>query len=150
MKKNVKTHVLPGCLAVVMVMMAGVSQAAELSLDVRKPMVSELRDGEKIATGRIICREAHTGFHIRMNAREDKGRPGHYLIQGKHGSRNELSVRLEGEGWSAVQEGRKGMIKPGSGELAMFDVVSDGRQRAGADEYALSVSGNCTDNGAAE
>ncbi|EFD4923348.1 adhesin [Escherichia coli] len=145
MKKNGKTHVLHGCLAVVM-MMAGVSQAAELSLDVRKAMGSELRDGERIATGRIICREVHTGFHVWMNAREDGGRPGHWLIQGKHGSRNELSVRLEGEGWSAVQEGRKGMIKAGSGELAMFDVVSDGRQRAGADEYVLSISGSCRHN----
>ncbi len=150
MKKNRKTYVLPGCLTAVMVMMAGVSQAAEMSFDVRKSAGPELRDGEKIATGRIICREAHTGFHVWMTVRADVGRPGHYLIQGKHGGRNELRVRLEGEGWSAAQEEQQGIIKPGSSELTMFDVVSDGRQRAGADEYVFSVSGSCTNNGTAE
>ncbi|EEW0634986.1 adhesin [Escherichia coli] len=146
MKKNGKTHVLHGCLAVVMVMMAGVSQAAELSLDVRKAMGSELRDGERIATGRIICREAHTGFHVWMNGREDEGRPGHLLIQGKHDSRNEIRARVEGEGWSAITEGEHRLVKAGEEEQAVFDVVSDGRQRAGADEYVLSVSGSCVDS----
>ena len=140
-----KKYVLSGGLAAVMVMMATVSQAAELSFDVRKSAEAELQDGEVIATGRIICREAHTGFHVWMNTREDGGRPGHYLIQGKRGDRNELRVRLEGDSWSVVQDERKGMIKSGSDELAVFDVVSDGRQRAGADEYAFSVSGSCTD-----
>ena len=146
MKRNGKTHVLHGCLAVVMVMMAGVSQAAELSLDVRKSAGSELRDGERIATGRIICREAHTGFYILMNARGDEGRPGHWLIQGKHGSRNELRVRVEGEGWSVITEGEHRLVKAGTEEQVVFDVVSDGRQRAGADEYVISVSGGCVDN----
>lgn len=146
MERSVRMHVLPGCLAVVMVMMAGVSQAAELSLDVRKAMGAELRDGEKIATGRIICREAHTGFYIRMNGYEDEGRPGHYLIQGKHDSRHELRVRVEGEGWSVVTEGERRLVKAGTEEQVVFDVVSDGSQRAGADEYVISVSGNCADN----
>ncbi|EIT0571509.1 AfaD family invasin [Escherichia coli] len=146
MKKRVRMHVLPGCLVVVMVMMAGVSQAAELSLDVRKSAGSELRDGEKIATGRIVCRESHTGFHVWMNGREDEGRPGHWLIQGRHESRNELRVRVEGEGWSTITEGEHRLVKVGTEEQVVFDVVSDGRQRAGADEYVLSVSGGCVDS----
>ena len=140
-----KKHVLSGGLVAVMAMIATVSQAAELSFDVRKPAGAELQDGEIIATGQIICREAHTGFHVWMSARENGGRPGHYLIQGKRGDRNELRIRLEGDGWSVVQEGRKGVIKSGSDGLAVFKVVSDGRQRAGADEYAFSVNGSCTD-----
>lgn len=144
MKKNGKAHVLPGCLVVVM--MSGFSQAAELSLDVRKSAGTELRDGEKIATGRIICREAHTGFYIRINGREDEGRLGHWLIQGKHDSRNELRVRVGGEGWSVVTEGEHRMVKAGTEEQAVFEVVTDGRQRPGADEYILSVSGSCADN----
>lgn len=144
-KKNGKTHVLLGGLAFVM-MMSGFSQAAELSLDVRKSAGSELRDGEKIATGRIICREAHTGFYIRMNGREDEGGPGHWLIPGKHDSRNELRVRVDGEGWSVVTEGEQRLVKVGTEEQTVFDVVADGRQRAGADEYILSVSGSCADN----
>ncbi|HFJ2168773.1 TPA: AfaD family invasin [Salmonella enterica] len=145
MKKNGKTHVLPGCLAFVM-MMSGFSQAAEVSLDVRKPAGSELRDGERIATGRILCREAHTGFYVWVNGREDEGRPGHWLIQGKHDSRNELRVRVDGEGWSVVTEGAQRLVKAGTEEGAVFDVAADGRQHAGADEYILSVSGSCADN----
>ncbi|EFA9626173.1 adhesin [Escherichia coli] len=137
MKRSIRMHVLLESLTVVIVIMAGVSQAAELSLDVRKSAGVELRDGEKIATGRIICRESHTGFHVWMNGHEDEGHPGHYLIQGKHGSQNELRVRLEGEGL-------KGMA--GTTEQSVFDVVADGRQRAGADEYVFSVSGNCMGN----
>ncbi|HAM3921900.1 TPA: adhesin [Escherichia coli] len=140
-------HALPGCLAAVMVMMAGVSQAAELSIDVHRPVGAELQDGERIATGRIICREAHTGFHVWMNAREDERRPGHYLIQGKHDRRHELRVRLDGGGWSVVREGGRGITRPGAGEQLVFDVMADGRQRAGVDEYVFSVSGNCIDNG---
>ena len=145
MKKNGKTHVLLGGLAFVM-MMSGFSQAAELSLDVRKSAGSELRDGEKIATGRIICREAHTGFYIRMNGREDESRPGHWLIQGKYDGRNELLVRVDGEGWSVVTEGEHRLVKADTQEQSVFDVVADGKQRAGADEYILSVSGSCADN----
>ncbi|EFZ4722219.1 adhesin [Shigella sonnei] len=143
-KKNGKTHVLLGGLA--FVMMSGFSQAAELSLDVRKSAGSELRDGEKIATGRIICREAHTGFYIRINGREDESRLGHWLIQGKHDGRNELRVRVDGEGWSVVTEGEHWLVKAGTEEQAVFDVVADGKQHAGTDEYILSVSGNCADN----
>ena len=145
MKKNGKALVLPGCLVVVM--MSGFSQAAELSLDVRKSAGTELLDGEKIATGRIICREAYTGFYIWMNSREDERRPGHWVIQGKHDSRNELRVRVDGDGWSVATGGGRRLVKAGgTEEQAVFDVVADGRQRAGADAYILSVSGSCADN----
>lgn len=148
MKKKGNIYALLAGLAVVM--MAGISQAAELNLDSRGGMSGELRDGMKMATGRIVCREAHTGFHIWMNARQDEGRPGHYLIQGKQDSRHEIRVRLEGEGWSVEQERQQEMVKPGTDDQAIFDLVSDGMQHAVPDEYVFSITGNCMDNRARE
>ncbi|EPY5210443.1 AfaD family invasin [Klebsiella pneumoniae] len=144
MKKNGYIYTLLTGLAVMM--MAGISQAAELNLDSRGVMSGELRDGTKLATGRIICREEHTGFHIWMNARQDEGRPGHYLIQGKQGSQHEIRARLEGEGWFVEQERQPGMVKSGTDDQAIFDVVADGIQQAVADEYVLTITGNCMGN----
>lgn len=142
-KRNV--HVL--LIALMVMLMAVFSQAAELTLDSRREISGELRDGTKIATGRIVCRDAHTGFHIWMNVCEDEGRPGHCLIQGKHDNRHEIRVRIEGVGWLGAQEWKRGMVKNGTGEQAMFDVVSDGRQHVASDEYVYSITGNCTNNG---
>ncbi|MFP1592109.1 AfaD family invasin [Escherichia coli] len=78
----------------------------------------------KIATRRIICREAHTGFHIRINARQQESR-GHYIIQGRRDSRHELRVRIAGEGWSpSVTGGQEGMVSYGQREQGVFDVVA--------------------------
>ncbi|EPT7718396.1 AfaD family invasin [Escherichia coli] len=144
MEKNINIHSLMSGLAIVM--MAGISQAAELNLDTRGVMSGELRDGTKLATGRIICREEHARFHIWMNARQDEGRPGHYLVQGKQGGRHEIRVKLKGDGWFAEQESLPGMVKTGTDDQAIFDVVVDGMQHATPDEYVLSITGNCMDS----
>lgn len=131
MKKNGKTHVLLGGLA--FVMMSGFSQAAELSLDVRKSAGSELRDGEKIATGRIICREAHTGFYIRMNGREDESRLGHWL-DGVEFTELALSPTCDTKVWvrdasgMADAEGRGVMIGKATKAQASYSL----RELAGA------------------
>lgn len=140
MKKSILT-VLTG---VVLMVSGGHAQAEELNIVPHKGMTGELRDGMKIATGRIICREAHTGFHIRINARQQESRPGHYIIQGRRDSRHELRVRIAGEGWSpSVTGGQEGMVSYGQREQGVFDVVADGRQRVEADKYIYSVTGEC-------
>lgn len=138
-KRNV--HVFP--IAMTLMVMAGFSQAAELNLNSRGGIGGELRDGAIIATGRIVCREAHNRFHVWMNAREDKGRPGHYLVRGKRDSRNEIRIRLEGKEWVPVPAGQRGVERTGTDTQVMFDVVADGRQHADPDEYIFSVTGTC-------
>lgn len=86
-----------------LMVMSGVSQSAELTLESHGSRGGQLRDGEKLATGRIICREAHTGFHVWMNERQVDGRAERYVVQSKDG-RHELRVRTGGDGWSPVKE----------------------------------------------
>lgn len=138
-KRNV--HVFP--VAITLMVMAVFSQAAELNLNSQGGMGGELRDGVIIATGRMVCREAHTNFHVWMNAREDEGHPGHYLVRGKRDSQHEIRIRLEGEGWYPVPAGKQGVVHLGTEALVMFDVVADGKQYAAPDEYVLWVTGAC-------
>ncbi|HAO7354462.1 TPA: adhesin [Escherichia coli] len=122
-----------------LMVMSGVSQAAELHLESRGGSGTQLRNGAKLATGRIICREAHTGFHVWMNERQVDGRAERYVVQSKDG-RHELRVRTGGDGWSPVKgEGGKGVSRPGQEEQVFFDVMADGNQEIAPGEYRFSV-----------
>ncbi|EHW2698611.1 aggregative adherence fimbria II minor subunit AafB, partial [Escherichia coli] len=78
-----------------LMVISGLSQATEISLEgLHRNMGEQLFDGDILATGRIICRERHTGFHIQMNARQVEGRPGHYIVQGSKDTQSKLWVRL--------------------------------------------------------
>ncbi|EFM3715489.1 adhesin [Escherichia coli] len=126
-----------------LMVMSGVSQSAELTLESHGSRGGQLRDGEKLATGRIICREAHTGFHVWMNERQVDGRAERYVVQSKDG-RHELRVRTGGDGWSPVKgEGGKGVSRPGQEEQFFFDVMADGNQDIAPGEYRFSVGGAC-------
>lgn len=128
----------------VLVFISAQLQAAELNMVPRHGMNGDLRDGTKIATGRITCREAHTGFMVWMNARQSESTPGHYIIQGRRDDRHELRVRIGGEGWSeSVTEGREGVVTHRPDEQAVFDVLADGDQHVSPDEYVYSVAGAC-------
>ncbi|HII2567949.1 TPA: AfaD family invasin [Escherichia coli] len=141
-KKNV--YMFP--VAMTLMVMSGFSLAAELNLNSLGGMSGELRDGAIVATGRIVCQEAHTRLHVWMNAREDEGRPGHYLVRGKRDSRNEIRIRLEGKEWVPVPAGQRGVERTGTDTQVMFDVVADGRQHVDPDEYIFSVTGTCNNN----
>lgn len=135
-------HVSCGMLLMVM---SGVSQAAELHLESRDPQSrhGQVRDGAKLATGRIICREAHTGFHVWMNERQVDGRAERHVVQSKDG-RHEMRVRIGGDGWSPLKgEGGKGVSRPGQEEQFFFDVMADGNQHIAPGEYLFSVGGAC-------
>ncbi|HBC0970021.1 TPA: adhesin [Escherichia coli] len=137
--------ILTGVSSFVLTAILGVSQAAEVSLDVSYGNIraGNVWDGARIATGRVVCRDSHTGFHIQMNAWREGYLSGHYLIRGKRDNRHELRVRLEGDGWYGAQDGTQGMLKSGDGEMAMFDVVADSKQYVLADEYVFSVTAKC-------
>lgn len=126
-----------------LMVMSGVSLAAELHLESRGGAGTQLRDGAKVVTGRIICREAHTGFHVWMNERQVDGREDRHVVRSKDG-RHEMRVRIGGDGWSSLKrEGQKGVSRPGQEEQVIFDVMADGNQRIAPGEYLFSVGGAC-------
>ncbi len=139
-----KKSMLAALTGTILVVLSGHLQAAELNIVPRHGMNSDLRDGMKIATGRIICREAHTGFQIWINTRQLENSQGHYIIEGKRDDRHGLRVRIGGEEWSpSVTEGHEGSVSHSKNEQAVFDVVVDGNQHVTPDEYVYSVAGIC-------
>ncbi|ENA4257774.1 adhesin [Escherichia coli] len=142
-----KRNVYIFSVGMMLMVIAVFSQAAELNLNSRGDVRSELRDGEIIATGRIACREVHDRFHIWVNTREDKRHPGHYLVRGEIDSLNEIRVRLGGKGWVPASTGQGGMERPGGDSHVIFDVLVDGRQHVAPDEYVFSVTGTCYNRG---
>nr|WP_240760602.1 AfaD family invasin [Escherichia coli] len=109
----------------------------------RRDLTGVLRDGERISVGRLICRDVHTGFYVSLEIAGQGEHAGHYVITRKGDSRRELRIRLGGEGWVTATEGKKGVVKAGSNELAVFDVVVDGNQHVAPGEYVFSVRGEC-------
>ncbi|ELL8642929.1 adhesin [Escherichia coli] len=132
--------------AVLLMVMSGLSQAAELNIIPHKGMNGSLRDGAKVARGQIVCRGAHIGFYVWMNARQEGKGAGRYIVQGRRDSRHEIRVRLDGEGWSPVEEGQRGVLRLGMEEQAVFNVVADGDQYVPPDDYIFSVGGICINN----
>ncbi|HEC4831796.1 TPA: adhesin, partial [Escherichia coli] len=100
--------------------------------------------GMILATGRIICREIHTGFQIWMNDRQEGGHPRHYVIQNSKGNQGELRVRIGGNSWfSSLDEEWQGWIRLGKEKQVNFDVIVDGEQYIPPGKYIFSVSGKC-------
>ncbi|EEJ1196347.1 adhesin [Salmonella enterica] len=116
--------------------------SAELTLDMRQVVNGSLRDGEKLATGRLVCREAHSGFQVRLEAPTQGEAAERYIIRGKNNIRHELKVRPEGSGWHTVLGGW-GVKKTSTEEHVIFNIVADGQQEPVADEYVLQVTGFC-------
>ncbi len=75
-----KKSILPMSCGVLVMVMSGLLDAAEITLISHKTLESQLRDGMKLATGRIACREPHNGFYIWINASQN-GKVGHYIVQ---------------------------------------------------------------------
>ncbi|HHY8365315.1 TPA: AfaD family invasin [Escherichia coli] len=140
MKK--KIQLLFAGLAVML--LPNLSCAAEITLDEQFVIGGDLRNGTKIAKGRIFCPEAHTEFRIWVNSQAQKKGTGHYILLGKHSENNRMNIRLEGDGWRVSSiEAKNILTKFWSGNIATFDVVVDGDQKVPSDEYFISVSGYC-------
>ncbi|HFW5409032.1 TPA: AfaD family invasin [Salmonella enterica subsp. enterica serovar Saintpaul] len=120
-------------------------QAAEVDIVLHHRINSDLRDGMKIATGRIICRGTHTGFQVWINTHQLENSPGHYIIKGKRDDSHVLRVRIDGAEWSpSVTNDHEGAVRSYSqnGQV-VFDVVADGNQHVAQDEYIYPVAGEC-------
>ncbi|EEV7142231.1 TPA: aggregative adherence fimbria I minor subunit AggB [Escherichia coli] len=138
-----KKSILPMSCGVLVMVMSGLLDAAEITLISHKTLGSQLRDGMKLATGRIACREPHDGFHIWINASQN-GKVGHYIVQNNRETKHELKVKIGGGGWSSsLIEGQRGVYRQGEEKQAIFDIMSDGNQYSAPGEYIFSVSGEC-------
>ena len=136
-------RILAAVSSTLIIALSGVSQAAELALYPQHNKGGNLVDGVRIAKGRIVCRDAHSGFRIWMNARK-AGERSEYIIKGRTKNQHEIRVRLGGDGWSpSVLKEQYGMARSGTEEGAIFDVLLDGDQYVAPDEYVFSVRGLC-------
>ncbi|EFF0494306.1 TPA: aggregative adherence fimbria 4 minor subunit Agg4B/HdaB, partial [Escherichia coli] len=52
---------------ILLMLMGSFSQAADITLMNHKYMGNLLHDGVKLATGRIICQDTHSGFRVWIN-----------------------------------------------------------------------------------
>ncbi|EOM1209599.1 AfaD family invasin [Escherichia coli] len=138
-----KKRILAAVYSTLIIALSGVSQAAELVLYPQHNKGGSLADGVRIAKGRIVCRDVHSGFHIWMNAQK-AGERAEYIIKGRINSQHEIRVRLGGDGWTpSVVKEQYGMERSGTEERAIFDVILDGNQYVAPDEYIFSVRGLC-------
>ncbi len=120
------------------------SQAAEIELSLQHKNGGSLSDGTRMATGRILCRDSHSGFHVWMNAQKAEVQSAHYIIKGQLNNQHEMRVRLSGDGWYPSTTGEhNGIVKIGRDENAIFDILIDGNQNLTPDRYTLSLSGVC-------
>ncbi|WP_264373411.1 AfaD family invasin [Kosakonia radicincitans] len=101
MKKKIA---LPLLIATAICLPAAEAQAAEtipeVTLNIRPPQDTKLRDGTVIGRGRMVFQEAHSGYLVWLNAQKSTSAPGRYVLTGKRNSAHQLRIRLAGEGWS--------------------------------------------------
>lgn len=99
-----------------------------------------VKDGTRLATGRISHTENHTGFHVWSLAAAVPGKPGVYVLDGTGYANNGLRVRLQGTEWRDAQDGRGLALLTDRGS-ASLDVVADGDQMVKADNWRLQLQG---------
>ncbi|QEM93787.1 invasin [Kosakonia radicincitans] len=141
MKKKIA---LPLLIATAICLPAAEAQAAEtipeVTLNIRPPQDTKLRDGTVIGRGRMVFQEAHSGYLVWLNAQKSTSAPGRYVLTGKRNSAHQLRIRLAGEGWSGENKDRGGIIRSTSATRASFQIVIDGNQQAVADEYVITAN----------
>ncbi|KDE34022.1 MULTISPECIES: AfaD family invasin [Kosakonia] len=141
MKKKIA---LPLLIATAICLPAAEAQAAEtipeVTLNIRPPQDTKLRDGTVIGRGRMVFQEAHSGYLVWLNAQKSTSAPGRYVLTGKRDSAHQLRIRLAGEGWSGENKDRGGIVRSTSATRASFQIVIDGNQQAVADEYVITAN----------
>lgn len=139
-----KKRILAAISSTLILILSGDLQATELELYPQYNKGGSLADATRIAKGRIVCKNVHSGFHVWMNAKKAGEQPGHYIIKGQTNSQHEIRVRLSGDGWSPyVEKEGNGMVKTGNGEIAIFDILVDSDQNVVSDNYIFSLRGEC-------
>ncbi|EGN4670391.1 adhesin [Escherichia coli] len=127
-----------------LLLISGGVYAEKLNISVQKILSGELLDETKIATGRIVCQNSHSGFHIWMTSRQEGNSSNRYIIQGKNDSRNEIRIKLDGYRWSSFMNGEsQGIVRLGNESQSEFYILIDGNQSPVPDEYVFSVKGAC-------
>jgi len=125
-------------------LMGSFSQAADITLMNHKYMGNLLHDGVKLATGRIICQDTHSGFRVWINARQEGGGAGKYIVQSTEGPQHNLRIRIGGNGWSSfVEKGIQGVFNTIKEDASIFYIEVDGNQQVQPGKYLFSVSGEC-------
>lgn len=141
MKKKIA---LPLLIAAALCLPAAEVQAAEavpeVTLNIRPPQETTLRDGTVIGRGRMFFQAAHSGYLVWLNAQKSAPAPGRYVLTGKRNSAHQLRIRLAGEGWSGESKDRGGIVSTTSATRASFQIVIDGNQQAAADEYVITAN----------
>lgn len=137
MTNRLRTALLAALLA------GGAAQAAEApKLDFRAtagPLSGQLPDGFTLGKGRIVHRDAHTGFRVWSERPLSGQQPGHFVLEGRQNPQHQLRVRLEHKDAQPDAEGEKGMTIRTGDETAFFSVVVDGNQKVAADQYPIAL-----------
>ncbi|EAN4898307.1 hypothetical protein EHZ81_23740, partial [Salmonella enterica] len=110
--------------------------AAEINLETRAFSGSYLYDGDIIATGSVFCDDGEVSRVVLLNIKPVNGSQSNvYHLQGRNKPSNELTVRIEGNGWSPSDKVGNGIYKKLINKQDQFYVVANGRQHVRADIY---------------
>lgn len=121
-------------------LMSGVVLAApEVSLTARTQGDTGLRDGARVAEGKVLVREAHTGVRVWLEAVKSGDAPARYVLTGRHRPGHQLRVRLQVGDAEPDHRVGQGLILHTPEPQVRYEVVADGDQKVAADEYGLTV-----------
>ncbi|ELL3752075.1 AfaD family invasin [Vibrio cholerae] len=105
--------------------------------------VSDLKDGELIGRGRIICSEEHSGFKVWIATQHLAPDQQSYILYPVENRQTKLQIRLQGHLWQIPLPLGNGIFRSGSESSAVFDIVAHGEQKIQPGIYPLRVSGAC-------
>lgn len=135
-----KKHLLQKLLMTALII-SGFTQAAsppELTFrGTAGPIAGQLLDGFTLGKGRIVHRDAHTGFRVWSEQPLSGLVPGHFTLQGRQDPQRQIRVRLEQKQAQPDSEKGKGIIIRSSDETLFFSLVVDGNQKVAADQYPI-------------
>ncbi|HAL2104979.1 TPA: hypothetical protein H5X32_004977, partial [Escherichia coli] len=98
-----------------------------------------------IATGSVFCDDGEVSRVVLLNIKPVNGSQSNvYHLQGRNKPSNELTVRIEGNGWSPSDKVGNGIYKKLINKQDQFYVVANGRQHVRADIYTIRASSICS------
>ncbi|WP_394854323.1 AfaD family invasin [Vibrio cholerae] len=105
--------------------------------------VSDLKDGELIGRGRIICSEESSGFKVWIATQHLAPDQQSYILSSVESQQTRLQIRLQGHLWQSTLPLDNGIFRSRSESSAVFDIVAHGEQKIQPGIYPLRVSGAC-------
>lgn len=101
-----------------------------------------VKDGQTIGLGRLSCAAEHSYFEVWMPSNATSGDLQSYLIYDLDNRQSSIKVRLQGNGWQAV-DSLNGLRKRGGEYTATFEIVASGEQQFLPGRYPLIMNGRC-------